>query len=123
MMAFLCVVSCIIDVHLEIIDTVGSFTDFGFDDRPQRGGYPTIGSTIDSIPSQLLFSRVFANQAICCVTIRNLRLIFAVPILGFVFLFRASLRSLPQSRKESDDNHTDRSHGLLSGKIKTFLTA
>lgn len=96
----------------------------GLNYHPQTGGYPTNRSTIDSIPSPFLPSRVFMNQARCCVMmIGNLRLIFALPILGFFFPFRASLGSLPQSGKESDYNHIDRSHRLFSGKIKAFLTA
>lgn len=64
----------------------------GLNDHPQTRGYPTSRSTIDSIPSPFLPSRVFMNLGRCCVmTIGNLRLIFALPILGFFFPFEPLL--------------------------------
>lgn len=72
----------------------------GSNDHPQTGGYLTNRSTIDSIPSPFLPSRVFMNQARCCVmTIRNLRLIFALPILGFFLSFPSLSRFAPTERE------------------------
>ena len=72
----------------------------GLNDHPQTGGYPTNRLTMDSIPSPFLSSRVFMNQARCCViTIRNLRFIFALSILGF-FLSFPSLSRFASTERE-----------------------